>query len=496
MVIKMDPMDMMVADANSEALGIPRSVLMENAGKCVAEKIFKISKKCKVAIYAAKGGNGGDGFVVARHLIQQGYNVELYFIGTESRIKSSESRLNWNIIQNLGIYNSCLNIFKIHDSSQIETTNADVIVDAMMGTGVSGKLREPIATAVEVINDSDAVVVAVDIPTGMDPLTGSVYDKAVIANHTVTFHKPKTGLLNVDTKYVGDLTVCDIGIPMEAELFTGPGDIFRLKKREMNSHKGQNGRVLVLGGSENYSGAPALAALSALRSGVDIAVVACPNAVSGSIRSYSPDLIVRALSEDYVRFEDSSDILEISDNADSVVIGCGIGIKDETGLVLNEMVEKIQKPIVLDADALKIVDKSVVKDSDKKLVLTPHKAEFKAFFDVDIPEDLDDKIKAVESTATEFGCIILLKGVVDIISDGDRTKLNSSGNPGMSVGGTGDVLAGLVAGLISKGHDAFEAAFLGAYINGVAGDIAEKSYGYNFLATDVINQIPNVFMEK
>lgn len=496
MVIKMDPMDMMVADANSEALGIPRSVLMENAGKCVAEKIFKISKKCKVAIYAAKGGNGGDGFVVARHLIQQGYNVELYFIGTESRIKSSESRLNWNIIQNLGIYNSCLNIFKIHDSSQIETTNADVIVDAMMGTGVSGKLREPIATAVEVINDSDAVVVAVDIPTGMDPLTGSVYDKAVIANHTVTFHKPKTGLLNADTKYVGDLTVCDIGIPMEAELFTGPGDIFRLKKREMNSHKGQNGRVLVLGGSENYSGAPALAALSALRSGVDIAVVACPNAVSGSIRSYSPDLIVRALSEDYVRFEDSSDILEISDNADSVVIGCGIGIKDETGLVLNEMVEKIQKPIVLDADALKIVDKSVVKDSDKKLVLTPHKAEFKAFFDVDIPEDLDDKIKAVESTATEFGCIILLKGVVDIISDGDRTKLNSSGNPGMSVGGTGDVLAGLVAGLISKGHDAFEAAFLGAYINGVAGDIAEKSYGYNFLATDVINQIPNVFMEK
>ncbi|UTB33716.1 MAG: hydroxyethylthiazole kinase [Methanobacterium sp. ERen5] len=115
---------------------------------------------------------------------------------------------------------------------------------------------------------------------------------------------------------------------------------------------------------------------------------------------------------------------------------------------------------------------------------------------MDIPEDLDDKIKTVEGIAAEFGCIILLKGVVDIISDGNRTKLNSYGNPGMSVGGTGDVLAGLVAGLISKGHDAFEAAFLGSYINGVAGDIAEKSYGYNFLATDVINQIPKVFKEK
>jgi NAD(P)H-hydrate epimerase len=496
MVIKMDPMDMMVADANSEALGIPRMVLMENAGKCVAEKIFTISKNCKVAIYAAKGGNGGDGFVAARHLIQQGYNVELYFIGTESGIKSSETRMNWKIIKNLGIYNSSLSIFKIHDSSQVEPTNADIIVDAMMGTGANGKLREPISTAVEVINDSDAVVVAVDIPTGMDPLTGSVSDRAVMANHTVTFHQPKTGLLNSDTKYVGNLTVCDIGIPREAELFTGPGDILRLNSRELNSHKGQNGRVLVLGGSENYSGAPAFAALATLRSGVDIATVACPKSVSSSIRSYSPNLIVRDLSEDYVCFEDSSDILEMSDSADSVVIGCGIGIKDETGLVLNEMVEKIQKPIVLDADALKIVDRNVVKDSDKKIVLTPHKAEFKAFFQVDIPEDLDDKIKTVEDTATEFGCTILLKGAVDIISDGNRTKLNSSGNPGMSVGGTGDVLAGLVAGLISKGHDVFEAAFLGSYINGAAGDIAEKSYGYNFLATDVINEIPKVFKEK
>jgi NAD(P)H-hydrate epimerase len=496
MVIKMDPMDMMVADANSEALGIPRIVLMENAGKCVAEKIFKISKKCKVAIYTAKGGNGGDGFVAARHLIQQGYNVELYFIGTELGIKSSETKSNWNIIQNLGVYNSYLKIFKILDSSQIKPSNADIIVDAMMGTGVNGKLREPIATAVEVINDSNAVVVAVDIPTGMDPLTGSVYDRAVMANHTVTFHKPKTGLLSADTKYIGNLTVCDIGIPMEAELFTGPGDILRLNRRELNSHKGQNGRVLVLGGSENYSGAPALAALSALRSGVDIATVACPKSVSSSIRSYSPDLIVRDLSEEYVRFEDSSDILEMSDNADSVVIGCGIGIKDETGLVLNEMVEKIQKPMVLDADALKIVDNNVVNDADKNIVLTPHKAEFKAFFDVDIPKDLDNKIKTVEGTAAEFGCTILLKGVVDIISDGNRTKLNSSGNPGMSVGGTGDVLAGLVAGLISKGHDVFEAAFLGSYINGAAGDIAKKSYGYNFLATDVLNQLPNVFKEK
>jgi len=492
----MDPMDMMVADANSEALGIPKSVLMENAGKCVAEKIFEISEKCKVAIYAASGGNGGDGFVVAKHLIQKDYDVDVYFLGTESGIKSNETMLNWQIIQKLSHFNSKIRIFEVRDSSQLVPTKADIVVDAIMGTGMNGKMREPTATAVKCINASKSLVVAVDIPTGMDPLTGDVHDDVVRADYTVTFHKPKTGLLKTIPDYIGNLTVCNIGIPREAELFTGPGDLMRLNIRNKDSHKGQNGRVLVLGGSSNYSGAPSLAAMSALRSGVDLAVVACPESVSGTIRSYSPDLIVKGLSKDYIRFEDSSDVLEMSDNVDSIIIGCGIGTNDETGLVLNEMVEKIQKPLVLDADALKIVDKNVLGGSEKQIVLTPHKAEFKAFFDLDVPENLEDKIRTVEDAASEFGCTVLLKGAVDIISDGNRTKLNNTGNSGMSVGGTGDVLAGLVGGLISKGHDMYEAAFLGAYINGAAGDLSKETYGYNFLASDVLNRIPMIFMKK
>lgn len=490
----MDPMDMMVADANSEALGIPRLILMENAGKCVAEKIFEISKKCKVAVYAASGGNGGDGFVAARHLVQRGYKVDVYFLGTESAIKSSETMVNWKIIQKLTNFNPNIQVFAINDSSLLEPVKADIVVDAIMGTGINGKMREPTATAAKYINDSESLVVSVDIPTGMDPLTGDVHHNAIMANHTVTFHKPKTGLLKTNPEYIGSLTVCDIGIPREAEIFTGPGDLLRLNKRNVDSHKGQNGRVLVLGGSEHFSGAPSLAAISALRSGVDIAVIACPETVSDSIRSYSPDLIVKGLSKEYISFEDSTDILEMSDNADTVIIGCGIGTNTETGLVLNELVEKIQNPIVLDADALKIVDKNVVRNSEKQIVLTPHKAEFRAFFNVEVPEKLEDKINTVKDAASEFGCTVLLKGDVDIISDGNRIKLNSTGNPGMSVGGTGDVLAGLVGGLISNGHSAFEAAFLGAYINGVAGDLSKKKYGYNFLASDILNYIPMIFM--
>lgn len=489
----MDPKDMMVADANSEALGIPKYLLMENAGRCVAEKIFQISKHSKVAIYAGSGGNGGDGFVAARHLIQRGYEVEIYFLGQESRIRSIETKMNWDNIKDMSLNNRLLHIFQIHDSSQLEITDANVLVDAILGTETKGAIREPYATAVEVINGSKGIVVAVDIPTGLDPMTGNVFDKAVAADFTVTFHKPKTGLTKADSKFIGTLNVCDIGIPLEAEIFTGPGDLLRLNRRSRNSHKGQNGRVLVIGGSEHYSGAPAFAALSALRAGIDISVIACPEIVAPSIRSYSPDLIVKGLSDDYIRFDDSADILEMSESADALVIGCGIGKKDETGLVLNEMVEKIQLPVVLDADALKLVDKKVLVDSGNNIVLTPHKAEFKAFFGVEIPENLDDKIKTVQGVASKFGCTVLLKGEIDIVSDGNKIRLNSTGNPGMSVGGTGDVLAGLIGGLIAMGHDVFEAAVLGSYINGSAGDLAMDDYGYNFLASDLLNYLPRLF---
>ena len=217
-----------------------------------------------------------------------------------------------------------------------------VIIDAMLGTGTKGELREPFSSAVDIINSSECQVVAVDFPTGLNPSNGCVEHKAVKADFTVTFHRLKTGLEKAKTEYIGTVHVCDIGIPDEAELFTGPGDLLRLKKRDKNTHKGQNGSVLVVGGSNDYSGAPAFAAMSALRSGVDISIVACPSSVLSPIRSYSPDLIVKGLSNNYINFDDTSKILDLSEDADAMVIGCGIGRKEETGLALNEMIEKIQ----------------------------------------------------------------------------------------------------------------------------------------------------------
>ena len=484
--------DMMVIDANAKIMGIPKSSLMENAGKCIAMKIFEISKPCKVTIFAGTGGNGGDGFVTARYLLNKGFEVDIYLIGHFSRIKSPEALKNWEVLQGINIEMNSIKIYQIEDSSQLQPVNADIIVDSILGTGTKGGLREPVSSAVDIINSSGAVVVAVDGPTGLNPDTGKIINDAVKADFTVTFHREKIGIRKADSKYVGIVHVCDIGIPRDAELFTGPGDLLRLYKRDKSSHKGQNGRVLIVGGSTDYSGAPAMAAISSIRSGADLSVVACPNSIVSSIRSYSPDLIVKGLSDNYINFDDTSKILELTEDADVMVMGCGIGREEETRLALNEMIEKIQMPVVIDADALKIMDVNLIREYKNQMVLTPHKAEFKAFFGIDIPKNLNQRIDVVLEASKESEFTILLKGVVDIISDGDSVKLNSTGNPGMTVGGTGDLLAGLVGGLMVQGHEAFEAAYLGSFINGTAGDLAMEDHGYNFIASDILEYIPRV----
>ncbi len=489
----MNVIDMNVIDANANAMGISRLTLMENAGRCIANKIFDISKPCKVTIFAGTGGNGGDGFVAGRYLLNNGYEVDVYFLGHPLDIKSSESLKNWEILKELDVKTDSLELYIVGDSSQLEATNSPIVVDAILGTGTKGNLREPVSSAVDIVNNSNGTVIAVDIPTGLDPQTGRVDHKAVEADFTLTFHKQKKGIKNGDTRYVGTVNVCDIGIPREVELYTGPGDLLRLNRRKNASHKGQNGYVLVVGGSNEYSGAPALAAMSALRSGVDISTVICPNSVASTIRSYSPDLIVRNLSDNYINFDDTSKILELSTRADSMVIGCGMGVEEETKLALNEMIEKIRKPSVIDADALKILNSDIISKNKNEMVLTPHKAEFKAFFGVDVPKKLSQKIDAVLEYSKECNCTVVLKGSIDIISNGKSVRLNSTGNSGMTVGGTGDVLAGIIGGLMAKGHNAYESAYLGSFINGTAGDIAKKKYGYNFLASDILKNIPLAF---
>ena len=224
-----------------------------------------------------------------------------------------------------------------------------------------------------------------------------------------------------------------------------------------------------------------------------MAIVTSPSNVSNIIRSYSPDLIVKSLSKDFITLNDVDKLLEFSKNIDSLIIGCGIGLEDETGEALNQLLDKIRKPMVIDADALKLIDVDLIRKIRSDTVLTPHGNEFKELFSINIPDKLEDKIQTVLKASESCDATVLMKGSVDIIASNDRLKLNCTGNPGMTVGGTGDCLAGLVGGLLAQGHEGFEAAFLGAYINGKAGDLAILDYGYNFTTSDLLKFIPDSY---
>ncbi|NQT07722.1 NAD(P)H-hydrate epimerase, partial [Candidatus Bathyarchaeota archaeon] len=250
--------EMRAIEMNAEYLGVSKLQLMENAGKTVAEAVKeRFSPKTKVLITCGLGGNGGDGFVAARHLAGQGYPVSVVLLGRPENIRSEEARVNWVSLVNM---TDSVKITEVHDSAEIQPLKASVIVDALIGTGVRGALSSPYREMVQAINGSEGFKIAIDVPSGLNSDSGEAEGDMVQADLTLTFHKPKTGLSNVEN--LGQLQVCPIGIPPEAETYTGPGDVYIAHRhRAPESHKGDFGRLLVIGGSETYSGAPALTAL-------------------------------------------------------------------------------------------------------------------------------------------------------------------------------------------------------------------------------------------
>ena len=502
---------MMVTDYNCEYLGLSRLCLMESAGKSLAEEVGKIAvytfaKPVKVVIFTGSGGNGGDGFVAARYLLNRGYDVDIYML--KENIRSDDAKTNLEILENMKPRLSRLNIYNLktlEDINSCEVAQSKdsefVIVDGLLGTGIHGKLQTNIKRAIEIINESNGITISVDVPSGMDPLTGEINDLAVVPDYTISFHKIKTGVRDADEELVGGLVTADIGIPFEAEYFVNYGDFLRLNNRDSSSHKGNNGRLLVIGGSKDYSGAPAIAGMAAIGAGADLVYVASPQNAAEAIKSTSPDLIVKSLEGDKLSLKHSDEILSLVDNVDSVLIGPGAGIDEDTSKLFNILVTKIKKPIVLDADALKQVELSLIKNRED-IILTPHIFEFKSFFKVedDFKLDIDSyDFSKVDGNITEFQKIIrqikgtvVVKGKYDLILSGNKFKINKSGNAGMTVGGTGDALAGISASLLSQGLSSFDSASLATFINGLAGDEAYNIKGNGFSATDLVSYIGSV----
>jgi len=485
--------EMRALEMNSEYYGVSRLQLMENAGRSVADEIasrFK-PKNTRVAIFCGSGGNGGDGFVAARHLTCLGFKVEVILAGKSSDIVDKEAQRNWLALQPL---KNTIILHEVYDSTIIPSIKAEVAVDALLGIGLKGTLRPPILQLVRKINEMKAFCVSVDIPTGINSDSGEVLGDAVRANLTVTFHKTKPGLTKAK-EYPGELIVKDIGLPPEFERFAGPGDVsLVVKPRLPEAHKGDFGRLLVVGGSEVYSGAPALVAMAALRTGVDLTYTAAPEKTARAISSMSPAFITVKLEGKHLNSRNTPIIKQYLEASTAVVMGPGLGLHNETKEAVKEIMkltEEEKTPLLLDADGLKAFAE-FKWEVGWPLVLTPHAGEYEILTGRKLPKDLEERAEDVQKTARKLGATILLKGHVDIISDGQRVKFNFTGNPGMTVGGTGDVLSGIVGAFLAQGADPFEAAVAGAFINGAAGDFVRGEKGYHMLPTDILKWIPRV----
>jgi hydroxyethylthiazole kinase-like uncharacterized protein yjeF len=266
------------------------------------------------------------------------------------------------------------------------------------------------------------------------------------------------------------------------------------KARPTFAHKGDSGRVLLVGGSEVFSGAPVLMSMAALRTGVDLAYTASPEKTAHDIASLSPDLISVKLEGSHLNPGNVDELKEYLRAVDAVVMGPGIGLHEETKRFVEGFVKSVEeagKPLLLDADGLKAFGE-FKRRLEVPLVLTPHAGEYAILTGKQLPNDVPGRVRYVKQTAAELGAVVLVKGAVDIISDGSRVKLNFTGNAGMTVGGTGDVLSGIVGAFLAQKSDAFEAAVAGAFVNGAAGDFVAANVGFHMVATDLLEYIPNV----
>jgi NAD(P)H-hydrate epimerase len=476
--------ELRVLDGNSEFYGITQLKLMESAGKGVSDYIKnKFNEDNKILIFCGLGNNGGDGFVAARYLSEK-YEVSVFLLGNENNIKTDISRNNYDKIKN-----SNIKIYNSEHMPNIEELigNNSIIIDSILGIGVKDILKKPIYDVVEKINSTiDKIIISIDLPTGFG------IKSSIKPNFTITFHDIKEGMNNDNS---GEIIVVDIGIPDQADKYVGAGElqVFYPRPRKQ-SRKGDNGRVLIVGGGP-YVGAPALSGLAALRTGADLAYIATPRRVGRAIASFSPNLIVRDLNSDYLIPGDIPTIRELLEKINSIIIGPGLGKAKETKEAIIRIIEiaiSKDKPIVIDADAITAISKNIDLIKNSKTVLTPHSGEFKILTDVDLSDDINEKVEIVEKWAKNLGVSIFLKGFIDIISNGEKTKLNLIHNEAMTVGGTGDVLAGIIGALLSKNVDPFIAIRIAAFLNGEAGNNVFNKKSYGLLATDIIEEIPSV----
>ncbi|HIR76896.1 MAG TPA: NAD(P)H-hydrate dehydratase [Candidatus Choladousia intestinipullorum] len=471
-------------------IGIPSLVLMERAALCVAEEMHRFGcDLSSVLVVCGSGNNGGDGFAVARILDEQGVRVRVAFVGREESM-SEETLVQRKICENCGI--------KISSNyTQYEYTT---IVDAVFGIGLSRDVEGRFADAISWINGQDACRVSVDMPSGIETDTGRIMKHAVMADLTVTFACRKLGhVLYPGAEFCGRVVCRDIGITA-GRLQGGLPSVFTYSKedlagiagRKAYSNKGTYGKVLLIAGCEGMSGAACLSALASYRSGCGLVRVftqACNRQV---IQTYLPEAIVSVWEDEKFPQELLDEALEWSDVAG---IGPGFGTGNTQKKILTYVLGHYEKPLVIDADGLNLLakERALLCSLRPNTVLTPHIGEMMRLIEGTKEEVLQNIVHTAAGFAEEYHAVCVLKDARTVVSNGRKSYINTSGNSGMAAGGSGDILTGIICGLLAQHMPVFEAASLGVYLHGLAGDAAKEKRGaYGMIARDIADEIGNV----
>ncbi|MGI4787233.1 MAG: NAD(P)H-hydrate dehydratase [Janthinobacterium lividum] len=496
-----------------EEFGVPSIVLMENAALRVVDVIaerFGPLKGKRIAVVCGKGNNGGDGLAIARHLATRFGAVVTVHLAADPAGYKGDAAVNYALAQSFGLD------IDTSGSPRIGGRGADLIIDALLGTGIKGGVEGKFAETIEAMNASYVPIVSVDVPSGLDADTGEVNSACVKATLTVTFALPKIGLMVYPgAEYVGELIIANIGMPqavMAAEdvkvMATEASDIAKWLPARVNgrdSNKGKFGHVTVFAGSAGFAGAPTLSAEAAARAGSGLVTLAVPLGIQNALMSgVSPVIMTKGLPETADGTLSQSAVesaLKLAGKGTVAALGPGLGGADneDTRAFVREFVSRCPVPLVIDADALNCLSSepdrgaSIVKSRSAATVLTPHPGEMGRLLGTDTKAVQSDRRAAVEQAAQDYGCVVLLKGARTLIAAPDgRLAVNTTSNPGMATGGAGDVLTGLLAALLGSDIAAWEAAAGAAYLHGLAGDLRAKEQGgpAGLIATDLIDYLP------
>ncbi len=496
-------------DKRAIEAGIPGKALMEAAGRGVARVVAALVgdlRNKKLILLCGKGNNGGDGFVVARLAFEAGA-CPLVFLAASADEIGGDARVHLDRARDCGVQ-----IFEVREKADLPRveqalSNGHAVVDALLGTGIRGRARGLTASLIERLGRADCPIVAVDVPSGLDADTGHAEGACVQATCTVTFGLPKRGQFFHPGRGLSKrLYLVDIGLPPSAvgaedvNTFLLEGGLASefLPTRAPDAHKGDCGRVVIVGGSVGLTGAPTLAATAALKSGAGLVTVGAPESLNDILEVKLSEAMTRPLPEvrkaRCLALRARGAIESLLEGADALALGPGLGTQRETVELVRRLVRHAKIPTVLDADALNALagDPGHLRTLTPPAVITPHPGEFSRLTGMEISKVLADPIGAAGDLASSTGVTVVLKGAPSVVATpkGD-TFVNASGNAGMATGGSGDVLTGVIAALIGQGLPAERAACLGVYLHGLAGDLAAGKVGQTgMIAGDILEFLP------